>query len=291
MPKVSVLMPVYNTRPEHLREAVQSVLSQTFTDFELLILNDGSTVQGLEEVVRSFHDPRIVYAENERNLGISRTRNRLMDMAQGEYFAVMDHDDVSLPERLEKQTAFLDAHPEVGVLGCQFSTMDRPGVSRLPLDDVTIKEALLVHCGDMCHPATMLRRSVLVENGIRYEEMFSPAEDHALFCRLIPCTMFAALPDRLFMYRSWSGNTSHRRARTMEAAKQGVLCFARRDNPELWAMARTKLLEIRRYRLLGLPLLTVTRTYKETRWLLFDVIPLWMGRTSLPRITGREEKK
>ena len=93
------------------------------------------------------------------------------------------------------------------------------------------------------------------------------------------------------MYRSWSGNTSHRRARTMEAAKQGVLCFARRDNPELWAMARTKLLEIRRYRLLGLPLLTVTRTYKETRWLLFDVIPLWMGRTSLPRITGREEKK
>ena len=111
MPKVSVLMPVYNTRPEHLREAVQSVLSQTFTDFELLILNDGSTVQGLEEVVRSFHDPRIVYAENERNLGISRTRNRLMDMARGEYFAVMDHDDVSLPERLEKQTAFLDAHP------------------------------------------------------------------------------------------------------------------------------------------------------------------------------------
>ncbi len=290
MPKVSVLMPVYNTRPEHLRESVGSILAQTFTDFEFLILNDGSSEKGLEEVVRSFRDPRIVYVENERNLGISRSRNRLMDMARGEYLAVMDHDDVSLPERLEKQTAFLDAHPEVGVLGCQFSTMDRPGQSHLPQDDVTIKEALLVHCGDMCHPATMLRRSVLVEHGIRYEEMFSPAEDHALFCRLIPFTCFAALPDTLFVYRVWSGNTSHTRARTMEAAKEGVLSFARRDNPELWAMARARLMEIRRYRLLGLPVLTRTRTYKETRWLLLNFLPVWTGRTSLPRIIGRGKK-
>ncbi len=288
MPRVSVLMPVYNTRPDHLREAVSSILAQTFTDFELIVLNDGSDEPGLEEVVRSFGDVRVIYAENERNLGISRSRNRLMDMAGGEYFAVMDHDDVSLPERLEKQVAFLDSHPEVGVLGCQFSTMGRSGVSSLPLDDVAIKQSLMIHCGDMCHPATMLRRSVLERHGIRYEEMFSPAEDHALFCRLVPFTGFAALPERLFLYRSWSGNTSHRRAARMEAAKEGVLSFARRENPEIWAMARARLLDIRRYRLLGLPVLTRTRTCRETRWLLFNVLPVWVGRTSLPRMKGRK---
>ena len=83
MPRVSVLMPVYNTRPEHLREAVDSILTQTFTDFELLILNDGSTDPQVEEVVTSYSDPRVVYAVNERNLGISGSRNRLMDMARG----------------------------------------------------------------------------------------------------------------------------------------------------------------------------------------------------------------
>ena len=119
MPRVSVLLPVYNTRPEHLREAIDSILAQTFADFELLILNDCSTNTDVEEVVKSYTDPRIVYAVNERNLGISPSRNRLLDMAQGEYLAVMDHDDISLPERFEKQVAFLDAHPDVGIVGCQ----------------------------------------------------------------------------------------------------------------------------------------------------------------------------
>ena len=111
MPRISVLMPVYNTRPEHLREAINSILAQTFTDFEFLILNDCSTDPAVEEVVKSYDDPRIIYAVNEHNLGISGSRNKLLDMAKGEYLAVMDHDDVSLPERLEKQAAFLDCIP------------------------------------------------------------------------------------------------------------------------------------------------------------------------------------
>ena len=102
IPKVSVLMPVYNTQSEHLHEAIDSILAQTFRDFEFLILNDCSTDPQVEEVVKSYSDPRIVYAVNERNLGISGARNRLLDMAQGEYLVVMDHDDISLPERFEK---------------------------------------------------------------------------------------------------------------------------------------------------------------------------------------------
>ena len=283
MPRISVLMPVYNTRPEQLREAMESILSQTFTDFEFLILNDASTDPRVEEVVKSFSDPRIVYAVNERNLGISGSRNRLLDMAQGEYLAVMDHDDISLPERLEKEAAFLDAHPDVGIVGSLVENMADGVVKPRPADDVGIKKMLMIHC-NLSHPSCMLRRSVLEEHHIRYEALFSPAEDYALFARLIPVTKFAILQEPLFRYRAWEGNTSNRQSKNMEAAAQGVHAFMRRDNPEIWAMARTYLVERRRYRLFGIPVITRVRTWRETRWMLFECIPLWGGRNLLPRL-------
>ena len=94
MPKVSVLLPVYNTPALYLRECIDSILSQTFKDFELIIVNDGSADQNVERVIKSYEDPRIRYYLNEKNLGISETRNRLIDLSQGEYLAVHDHDDV-----------------------------------------------------------------------------------------------------------------------------------------------------------------------------------------------------
>ena len=278
-------MPVYNTRSEQLREAIDSILAQTFGDFEFLILNDCSTDSQVEDVVKSYSDPRIVYTVNERNLGISGARNRLLDMAKGEYLAVMDHDDISLSERFEKQVAFLDAHPEVGVLNTQFGTVGKEKSSNIAMDDITIKKALMMHCGDVCHPSCMLRRSVLEEHGIRYEEMYSPSEDHALFCRLIPHTKFAALPDVLFMYRAWQGNTSHKQAKKMEAATQGVLSFARRENPELWVMAQTHIVRKWRYRLFELVVLTKEQTWRETQWKLFGVLPIWRVKEALPKFT------
>ena len=271
--KVSVLMPVYNTRPDHLREAMDSILSQTFTDFEFLILNDASTDPVVEEVVKSYSDPRIVYAVNERNLGISGSRNRLLDMAKGEYLAVMDHDDISLPERFARQVAFLDAHPEVGLLCSQAGSPDSDNVTDFPLDSLSIKKSLMIWCR-YCHPASMIRASVLREHNLRYEAMFSPCEDHALFCRMIPYTEFAVLPEVLFLYRNWSGNTSHTREKALEAGKLGVLEFAHRENPELWAMAQyyQKTGEI--IKVLGIPLFMVEHTFQYDLWRLFDLIPV-----------------
>lgn len=273
MPRISVLMPVYNTRPDHLREAMDSILSQTFTDFEFLILNDASTDPVVEEVVKSYSDPRIVYAVNERNLGISGSRNRLLDMAKGEYLAVMDHDDISLPERFAKQVAFLDAHPEVGLLCSQAGSPDSDNVTDFPLDSLSIKKSLMIWCR-YCHPASMIRASVLREHNLRYEAMFSPCEDHALFCRMIPYTEFAVLPEVLFLYRNWSGNTSHTREKALEAGKLGVLEFAHRENPELWAMAQyyQKTGEI--IKVLGIPLFMVEHTFQYDLWRLFDLIPV-----------------
>ena len=283
MPKVSVLMPVYNTRPEHLREAMDSILTQTFTDFEFLILNDASPDPPVEEVVQSFSDPRIVYAVNEKNLGISGSRNRLLDMAKGEYLAVMDHDDISLPGRLEKQAAFLDAHPEVGIVGTLVENMDDGRVKPRPADDVNIKKMLMIHC-NLSHPSCMLRHSVLEKHHIRYEPMFSPAEDYALFARLMPVTQFAILQEPLFLYRAWEGNTSHKKAKAMEAAAQGIHVFMRRDNPELWAMAKSHLCSIQVYKLFGIPVLAVHRTLKETKLLLFCAVPVFTVRKHLPKI-------
>lgn len=105
MVRVSVLMPVYRTNEEYLREAISSILAQTYSDFEFLILDD-CPEDDRELIVKSYKDRRIKYLRNETNMGISESRNKLVDMARGEYLAVMDHDDVSLPERLEKQVNY-----------------------------------------------------------------------------------------------------------------------------------------------------------------------------------------
>ena len=117
-PRVSVLTPIYNTTPAHLREMIESILSQTFTDFEFLILNDSPDNVEIEKIVLEYakNDNRIKYAKNEKNMGITPSRNKLVKMARGEYLAIFDHDDISVPQRLEKQVAYLDANPYVGVV-------------------------------------------------------------------------------------------------------------------------------------------------------------------------------
>ena len=274
MPRVSVLMPVYNTKPEHLREAMDSILSQTFTDFEFLILNDSSPNADVEETVKSYDDPRIVYARNERNLGISGARNRLLDMAQGEYLAVMDHDDISLPERFEKQVAFLDAHPSVGVVRCQIWNCVSHRDRRLPIKNVDIKKNMMFSCA-FCHPAIMMRASVLKAHELCYEEFFSPAEDYALFCRLVKHTDFANLPEVLFHYRDWEGNTSHKQDAAMASATLGIEYFVRKENPEIWAMAQYHMKTSEHIKILGIPFFLITRTHRFEEWKLFDVIPIF----------------
>ena len=120
MPKVSVLTPLYNTNPSFLKEMIESILNQTFKDFEFLLLNDSPENKELKKIVESYNDRRIIYLENEKNLGISKSRNKLLELAKGEYIAIFDHDDISLPERLEKQADFLDKNPGTGIVGTNF---------------------------------------------------------------------------------------------------------------------------------------------------------------------------
>lgn len=215
MPKVSVCLAVYKTNPIYLNDCLSSILNQSFTDFELLIVDDCPSDTECEKIIKSFNDKRIKYFRNEKNLGISQTRNKLLDLSEGEYIAVMDHDDISLPNRLEKEVAYLDAHPECGVVSCWYERFPQIKLKKKPVTSFNIKKALRNSC-PLLHPAAMIRKSVLSENHLRYEEEFSPSEDYALWCRLADKTDFYNIPEVLFRYRDHETNESKKNNKKME---------------------------------------------------------------------------
>lgn len=274
MPKVSVLMPVYKTDENYLREAIESILSQTFEDFEFLILDD-CPEDDREEIIKSYKDKRIKYYKNEKNLGITPSRNKLIDMAKGEYLAVFDHDDVSLPERFEKQVQYLDEHQDVGVVLSNVKSLIKGRISANPIDDYNIKMALIRTCA-MSHPASMIRKSVLINNNIRYEERFFPAEDYALWCRLIPFTNFYNIPDVLFHYRDHAENTSHKQEAKMQQATLSIWSFVKVENPALHEEFLLKAKRTKRTRLFGfIPFLITITQANRTKTYLFEKILLF----------------
>ncbi len=202
-PRVTVLMPVYNAAP-HLREAVDSILGQTFSDFEFLIIDDGST-DGSAAIIRSYPDTRLRFIQNQRNLGLTATLNFGLDLAQGEYVARMDADDISLPERLAKQAAFLDASPSVGIAGVWAWTF---GDARFKIPHPAGAErirAKLLFDSALVHPAVMMRRSALNAHNLRYRAL-GHFEDYELWQRAARVFPLANLPEYLFHYRVSGGS-------------------------------------------------------------------------------------
>ena len=216
MPKVSVLTPLYNTNPKFLKEMIESILNQTFNDFEFILLNDSPSNKEIKDIVLSYNDKRIIYVENEENIGISKSRNKLLELAKGEYIAIFDHDDISLPQRLEKQVNFLDKNPRIGVVGSNFRRFSNNRKSKNPENNLDIKINLVVRGCIMTHSSVMIRKSLLTENSIKWEEDYSPCEDYMLFAELIDKTMFYNIREPLLIYRDHENNTSHNQSTIME---------------------------------------------------------------------------
>lgn len=205
--KVSVLMSVYNGE-RFLREAVESILNQTFADFEFIIVDDGSpdkTPQILAGYAEK--DRRIKLIKNEKNIGLAKSLNRALEIATGEYVARHDADDISLPHRLERQLSFLDANPQVGAAGSFIEYINNDGVflgiQRFPECDEDIKAFLLIN-NCMSHPALVVGRPILQKAGGYNPELFSCA-DYDLLRRLSGVTRLANLPEILVKYR-WADN-------------------------------------------------------------------------------------
>lgn len=200
MISVSVVMGVYNAE-ETVGEAVESILGQTFRDFEFIVVDDGST-DGTARILDGFRDPRIVRIKNDGNVGLTRSLNRGLRLAQGRHIARLDADDVSLPHRLEQQVAHLDAHPKVGLVGCPVIYIDPDGrelgVQRIPIHD--LHQALLdtEFCWE--HSAVMFRASCVGAAG-PYREIFRYAQDYDLWLRIAERFDMASLPDPLVKLR------------------------------------------------------------------------------------------
>lgn len=185
-PKVSVVMSVYNDAV-YLGEAIESILNQTFTDFEFLIINDGST-DGSRAVILFYADPRVRLVDNEVNLGLPASLNKGIRLAKGEYIARQDADDVSLPDRLAQQVAFLDAHSDVTVVGCWWEHIDVDGdvfaTGEIPNSNTIIKAKLIPNILKFPHGCIMIHREALVRIG-GYDGRFRFTQDLDVWLRMV----------------------------------------------------------------------------------------------------------
>ncbi|MFD2145289.1 glycosyltransferase family 2 protein [Mucilaginibacter antarcticus] len=204
--KVTVLMPVYNGG-ECLKQAIESILSQSFTDYELLIINDAS-IDDSEKVIKSFIDPRIRYLKNDGNKGLVETLNLGLREATGQYIARMDQDDICHNDRLKLQVKFLDSHAEIGVCGTGAHMFGDRNFNMFVFESSKEIAIQLIFNSPLIHPTVMLRKELLDKNNLRYDPLFSHAEDFAFWAELSKWTQIYNIPQVLINYRWHQTNYS-----------------------------------------------------------------------------------
>jgi hypothetical protein len=223
-PAISVLMPAYNAEL-HILQSVKSVLAQTFEDFELLVVNDGSTDRTLE-ILSGISDPRLRILDNPRNLGIVGSLNRAMSEAAGRYIARIDADDFCLPTRFGKQKAFLDGHPRTLIVGAEMSVLERGEIkrSRQPADaDPRVLQWMLHVSNPVGHVSMMFRAETVKDLGTYLREEFKYAEDFDFSHRVMRMGEIAVLPEYLVIYRQHDLNLTRTRRTEMIDRTASVL--------------------------------------------------------------------
>lgn len=231
VPTISVLMPVYNGE-KYLIEAIESILNQTYTDFEFIIINDGSS-DNSELILRNLlkRDPRIQVI-SRGNRGLTASLNEGLGYVQGKYIARMDADDVAFPERFVQQITFLEHNPNYVAVGSRVLLIDSEGLPIRPFAQQTNHEEIdAAHMdgkgGAIVHPAVMLRRDALQKIG-NYREAMEPAEDLDLFLRLAEIGKLANLPEMLLKYRMQVNSIGHTRRQEQKKAADNALIEAYR---------------------------------------------------------------
>jgi glycosyltransferase involved in cell wall biosynthesis len=210
-PKITVLMPVYNCEL-YIKEAVESVLNQTYADFEFLIIDDASSDETVS-ILKLYTDARIQLIVKSINSGYTNSLNMGLQLARGKYIARMDGDDISLPERFEKQMAFLETNPDFVLCGSLFKVIGSDVIKKLPEHYEEIKLGLLRgNC--IAHPSVMMRKQILDEFSIVYDVSKEPAEDFDLWVRLLSLGKLHNLQEVLLNYRVHTTQVSQQRALT-----------------------------------------------------------------------------
>lgn len=222
-PTVTVFIPVYN-RERYVGAAIDSILAQTFSDYEILLIDDGSTDRGLD-IMQAYTDPRVRVFCNEKNLGQPRTRNIGLHLARGKYIALLDSDDVAHPQRLEKQVAFLDRHPDHAQIGSWERAMGEQGqvlkkTKRRPAAAADIHVQLLFRCSQG-HSTIMAHTALLREYG--YHTDYLSCQDYELCVRLAQRYKLGNLPEVLVYTRAHPDQISKRLPESREVLKRRII--------------------------------------------------------------------
>ena len=210
MPKVSVLMPLFNGR-RFIEESLESVQKQTFTDWEFIIVNDYGSNDGSAEIVRQYaeKDNRIILVQTEERLGIAASLNLGLDMAKGEYIIRVDVDDPSEPERFKKQVAFMDAHPDISLCSCFCTSLSKQGchIEKVAFHPEELKAAMLFP-NEIRHFGVIMRKNFFRNHILRYDPDYI-VEDYELWTRaLMKGVVLANIPESLVTHRWDFGNIS-----------------------------------------------------------------------------------
>jgi glycosyltransferase involved in cell wall biosynthesis len=234
MPQVSVIMPVFNAEA-YLAASVESIISQTFADFEFIIIDDGSTDRSLSILQRYLRQDRRVHLISRPNKGYSNTLNEAIDLASGGYLARMDADDIACPRRLERQVSHLDANRRCAAVGGWIELIDPENApiccSRYPQTHCQIDAAHFEGKGScLAHPAVLMRADAVRDVG-KYRPVFEPAEDFDLWLRLSDKYELANVPEIVLRYRLHEQSQSHlRREAQFHAARRALAEGRQRRN-------------------------------------------------------------
>ncbi|MFH1281198.1 MAG: glycosyltransferase [Candidatus Omnitrophota bacterium] len=236
-PLVSVVMTVYNYQ-DYVGESIQSILSQSFADFEFIIIDDAS-IDKTSQAVNSFQDKRIRYIRNERNIGQTKSLNKGIGVARGKYIARIDADDIAFPKRLELQVEFLERNPSVGVVGTWLQSVDQNKKlirkSRYPLMP-SLPRLLLLNLFNwpcLTHPTVMIRKDVFAKTGL-YNESYFISQDYDLWLRISRHYPVRNIPHIMLNYREHSNSLSRaKRGSTREEVRQIIIANVRFFLPDL----------------------------------------------------------
>jgi glycosyltransferase involved in cell wall biosynthesis len=204
---ISVLMPVYNAE-KYLKQAIDSILHQTYIDFELLIFNDASTDKSLE-IIKGYTDQRIKIINSPINTGYVKHLNHGLSIANGKYIARMDADDIAHPERFEKQLVVMEKNPNVGVCGSNIEIFgDRTEKLIFPETDKDIFTRFFIHGNSIAHPSVMMRKNIIEKHRISYNQSLEPAEDYDMWIRISEVAELYNIQEPLLEYRWHTSNES-----------------------------------------------------------------------------------
>ena len=270
-PRVSVIMPAYNVE-KYVGEAIESILNQTFTDFEFIIINDGST-DDTAKIINKYaqKDNRIRFINRVDNRGFIASLNECLDVARGEFIAKMDSDDISLPERLKKQVDFLDRNPDVGMVGCGFKKFGSANHVCFHPERVTIID-FMYGCATTIFLA---RREIIEKHNLRFDSQYFAAEDMEFYSRFVRFAKIANLQEVLYLYRCHDNSVSVQKTdiqrQTTERIRWDVANFLTTDS-----FIADKFLKMYRwFKIANIPIIKI-KTYNlyRSKYYLFGFFPL-----------------